>query len=120
VVYSGDLVRRDRDGFLYFVGRRDQQIKSHGFRVSPEEVEATVQRSGLVAEAVACGIPDEVAGQAIVVHVVPRAPESFTPEALLSFCNDTMPRYMVPKRVEVHASFPRTASGKLDRKAVAA
>src|SRR5256885_3696457 len=118
VVYSGDLVRRDEEGFLYFVGRRDQQIKSHGFRVSPEEVEEALQRSGLVAEAVAQGVPDEVAGQAIVAHVVPRAPESFTPDALLAFCADTMPRYMVPRRIEVHAAFPRTSSGKLDRKAV--
>jgi acyl-CoA ligase (AMP-forming) (exosortase A-associated) len=120
VVYSGDLVRRDEQGFLYFVGRRDQQIKSHGFRISPEEVEEALQRSGLVAEAVAQGIPDEVAGQAIVAHVVPRAPESFTSDALLAFCADNMPRYMVPRRIEVHAAFPRTSSGKLDRKAVGA
>jgi amino acid adenylation domain-containing protein len=120
VVYSGDLVRRDEEGFLYFVGRRDQQIKSHGFRISPEEVEEALQRSGLVAEAVAQGIPDDVAGQAIVAHVVPRAPESFTADALLAFCADTMPRYMIPRRIEVHAAFPRTSSGKLDRKAVGA
>jgi acyl-CoA ligase (AMP-forming) (exosortase A-associated) len=120
VVYSGDLVRRDSEGFLYFVGRRDQQIKSHGFRVSPEEVEESLFQSGLVAEVVVRGIPDEIAGQAIVAHVVPKAPDTFTPEALLAYCADAMPRYMVPKRIEVHPSFPRTSSGKLDRKAVGA
>jgi amino acid adenylation domain-containing protein len=118
VVYSGDLVRRDADGFLYFVGRRDQQIKSHGFRVSPEEVEEALQRSGLLAEVVVRGVPDEVAGQAIEAHVVPRALETFTSEALLAACADSMPRYMVPKKVVVHGSLPRTSSGKVDRKAV--
>jgi amino acid adenylation domain-containing protein len=120
VVYSGDLVRRDREGFLYFVGRRDQQIKSHGFRVSPEEVEEILHRSGLVAEAVVRGVPDEIAGQAIEAHVVPRAPDGFTSEALLAYCAGVMPRYMLPKRIEVHANLPRTSSGKVDRKAVGA
>jgi acyl-CoA ligase (AMP-forming) (exosortase A-associated) len=120
VVYSGDLVRRDEEGFLYFVGRRDQQIKSHGFRVSPEEVEEVLHRSGLVAEAVVRGVPDEVAGQAIEAHVVPRAPEQFTSEALLAYCAEVMPRYMIPRRVVVHPSLPRTSSGKVDRKAVGA
>jgi acyl-CoA ligase (AMP-forming) (exosortase A-associated) len=118
VVYSGDLVRRDEEGFLYFVGRRDQQIKSHGFRISPEDVEETLQASGLIAEVVVRGVPDELAGTAIVAHVVPRAPDTFTPEALAAYCERVMPRYMVPKKIEVHASFPRTSSGKLDRKAV--
>jgi amino acid adenylation domain-containing protein len=120
VVYSGDLVRRDEEGFLYFVGRRDQQIKSHGFRISPEDVEETLQASGLVAEVVVRGVPDELAGTAIVAHVVPRAPDTFTPEALAAYCEKVMPRYMLPKKIEVHASFPRTSSGKLDRKAVGA
>jgi acyl-CoA ligase (AMP-forming) (exosortase A-associated) len=120
VVYSGDLVRRDSEGFLTFVGRRDQQIKSHGFRVSPEEVEEALHRSNLLAEVVVRGVPDDLAGQAIEAHIVPRAPESFTAEDLLAFCNETMPRYMVPRRIQVHAALPRTSSGKVDRKAVGA
>jgi acyl-CoA ligase (AMP-forming) (exosortase A-associated) len=119
-VYSGDLVRRDPEGFLYFVGRRDQQIKSHGFRVSPEEVEEALHRSGLIAEVVVRGVPDEIAGQSIEAHVVPRAPDAFTPEALLAYCAETMPRYMIPRTIEVHAGLPRTSSGKVDRKAVGA
>jgi acyl-CoA synthetase (AMP-forming)/AMP-acid ligase II len=118
VVYSGDLVRRDAEGFLYFVGRRDQQIKSFGYRISPEEVEETVQASGLVSEVVARGAPDEVAGMVVEVHVVPRVPSEFSTEALLRHCEAQMPRYMLPKRVIVHESFPRTSSGKLDRKSV--
>lgn len=118
VVYSGDLVKCDAEGFLYFVGRADQQIKSYGYRISPEEVEEILYRSDLLAEVIVRGVPDEVAGQAVEAHVVPRHPETFTPEALLAACDAEMPRYMVPKRVVVHTEFPRTSSGKVDRKSV--
>ncbi len=118
VVFSGDLVRRDEDGFLYFAGRRDQLIKCQGFRVSPDEVEETLHASGLVAEVVVQGVPDEVMGQAIVAHVVPRQPAAFTEELLLEYCRREMPRHMIPRTVRVHAALPRTASGKIDRKSV--
>lgn len=118
VVYSGDLVKRDEEGFLYFVGRADQQIKSYGFRISPEEVEEILYRSDMLAEVIVRGVPDDVAGQAVEAHVVPRHPETFTAEALLAACDAEMPRYMVPKRVVVHTEFPRTSSGKVDRKSV--
>ncbi len=118
VVYSGDLVRRDEDGYLYFAGRRDQLIKCQGFRMSPEEVEETLYASGLVAEVVVCGVPDPVMGQAIVAHVVPRDPATFSEQVLLSYCRQEMPRYMIPRVVRTHAAFPRTSSGKIDRKSV--
>jgi acyl-CoA ligase (AMP-forming) (exosortase A-associated) len=119
VVHSGDLVRRDDEGFLYFAGRRDQLIKCQGFRVSPDEVEEILYESGLVAEAVVCGVPDQALGQAIVAHVVPRDASGFTEAALLTFCRREMPRYMIPRAVRTHAALPRTASGKIDRKRVA-
>jgi acyl-CoA ligase (AMP-forming) (exosortase A-associated) len=118
VVYSGDLVKRDAEGFLYFVGRADQQLKSYGFRISPEEVEEALYRSGLLAEVVVRGVPDEVAGTAIEAHVVPKQPDSFEVPTLLRYCETEMPRYMVPKQVVVHAALPRTSSGKVDRKNV--
>jgi acyl-CoA synthetase (AMP-forming)/AMP-acid ligase II len=118
VVYSGDLVKADAEGFLYFVGRRDLQMKSHGLRFSPEEVEEIVQRAELVAEVVARGEPDDVAGQAVVLHVVAKHADTFTTDALLAFCRREMPRYMVPARIYVHADLPRTSSGKVDRKQV--
>jgi acyl-CoA synthetase (AMP-forming)/AMP-acid ligase II len=117
-VYSGDLVKKDADGYLHFVGRRDQLIKSLGYRVSPDEVEATLSASGLVSEVVVWGAPDEVAGQAIVAHVVPRSPETFSEADLLAYCRREMPRYMVPRNILVHSALPRTASGKLDRKSL--
>ena len=120
VVYSGDLVKKDAEGYLTFVGRRDQQMKSHGFRISPEEVEEILHASGLVSEVVVKGTPDEVAGTAIVAHVVPRVPDTFTTQALLTYCQEVMPRYMVPRQIHVHASLGRTSSGKVDRAAVTA
>jgi len=115
-VYSGDIVRRDRDGFLYFIGRSDQQIKSQGYRVSPEDVEQILHDSGMVSAALVCGRPDETAGTVLVAHVVPN--ERFSEQALLAFCHREMPTYMVPRAVRVHQSLPCTPSGKLDRNAV--
>jgi acyl-CoA ligase (AMP-forming) (exosortase A-associated) len=119
VVYSGDLVRTDDEGFLYFVGRRDQLIKSQGYRISPDEVEQVLYASGLVAEAAVCGEPDGQAGQAVVAHVVAHEPARFSIDDLIAYCRREMPRYMVPRAVHVHESLPRTSSGKLDRKRVA-
>lgn len=120
VVYSGDLVRRDEEGFLYFVGRRDQLIKSLGHRLSPDEVEQAVLASGLVAEVVAKGVADPVAGQVIALHVVPRDAQTFTTAALAAWCRREMPGYMLPRAIHVHDGFPRTSSGKVDRTQVAA
>jgi amino acid adenylation domain-containing protein len=118
VVYSGDLVKRDADGFLYFCGRRDQLIKSYGFRMNPEEVEELLLASGLLQEVAVRGEPDEIAGARIEAHIVARDEASFDTEALLAYCRRAMPRYMVPRAIHVHASLPRTSSGKLDRNAL--
>jgi acyl-CoA synthetase (AMP-forming)/AMP-acid ligase II len=115
VVYSGDMVRRDPDGFLYFVARRDQLIKCYGYRVSPDEVEELIHGSTLVAEVAVHGRPDAVSGAAIVAHVIPVDPTAFVTGALLEYCRARMPAYMVPKFVEVHDDLPRTSSGKIDR-----
>jgi acyl-CoA ligase (AMP-forming) (exosortase A-associated) len=118
VVYSGDLVKSDEEGFLYYIGRRDHLIKSQGYRISPTEVEDIVFETGFVREVVAKGQPDPVAGAVVVVHCVPRDPASFSPQAVLEHCRREMPRYMVPRHIYVHESFPRTASGKIDRRSV--
>jgi len=119
VVYSGDIVKRDAEGFLSFVGRRDQLIKSYGYRVSPDEVEELIHDSMLVAEVAVHGRPDELAGAVLVAHVIPSDPGAFSAGALLDYCHARMPAYMVPRVVEVHAALPRTATGKVDRRALA-
>lgn len=118
-VYSGDYVKRDADGFLYFVGRRDAMIKTQGFRVSPEEVEEVMLASGLVREAAVVGEPDEIAGAVIVAHVVPKDGATFSEASLLGFCRREMPRHMVPKSIHLHEALPRTGTGKIDRKELA-
>lgn len=114
VCYSGDLVQMDEEGFLYFVGRRDNMIKSSGFRISPTEVEEVLFQSNRLRGAAVIGIPDEVLGQAIKAFVVPQDHETVDPETLLTFCVEKMPRYMVPKVVEILDELPKTASGKVD------
>lgn len=118
-VFSGDYVRKDENGFLYFVGRRDTMIKTQGFRVSPDEVEELLLASGLVDEVAVTSAPDEAAGAIIIAHVVPRNSWEFSERRLLDFCRKEMPRHMIPARINVHSSLPKTASGKIDRKSVA-
>ena len=114
VVYSGDLVRMDEEGFLYFVGRRDTMIKSSGFRISPTEVEEVLFQSGYVREAAVIGIPDEVLGQSIKAFVVPRDGKGVDVDALLTFCGEKTPRHMIPQAVEVLDELPKTSSHKID------
>jgi amino acid adenylation domain-containing protein len=118
VVFSGDLVYRDDEGDLFFVGRRDRMIKSLGHRLSPDEVADVLYASGEVVEAVVSTEPDELRGALIVAYVV------LTPtgelERLEAFCAQEMPRYMRPARIEVRRSLQRTASGKHDVAATAA
>ncbi len=116
VVYSGDLVRRDEEGFLYFVARRDQMIKSMGYRISPQDVEEQLRSSGLVAEVVVGARPDDVAGQAVVAHLVPVDADAFDEDELLRFCRREMPSYMIPAEITLHSTLPRTSTGKFDRK----
>ncbi len=114
VCYSGDLVKMDEEGFLYFVGRRDGMIKSSGFRVSPTEVEEALFSSGKLRGAAVIGIPDEVLGQVIKAFVVVKAGEQVEPETLIAHCSERLPRYMVPKHIECVPELPKTPSGKVD------
>lgn len=114
VCYSGDLVKMDADGFLYYVGRRDAMIKSSGIRISPTEVEEVVFQSGKVRHAAAIGLPDEILGHVVKILVMPRDGEPVDTAALLTFCEENMPRHMVPKFVEVLPELPKTSSGKVD------
>jgi acyl-CoA ligase (AMP-forming) (exosortase A-associated) len=117
-VFSGDTVRRDDDGFLYFVGRRDEMIKTSGYRVSPTEVEEVVYRTKLVGECAAFGIAHPVLGQAIVL-VATAAEATIDAEQILRACREHLPAYMVPAHVDLRpASLPRNPNGKIDRKAL--
>jgi len=119
-VWSGDTVRKDEEGFLYFISRRDEMIKTSGYRVSPTEVEEVVYATGLVGEAAALGIPHPVLGQAIVVVVTSRDRTAVDPQSLLARCRQQLPAYMVPAQVLVReGNLPRNPNGKIDRKQMA-
>ena len=113
-VFSGDLVKRDEDGFLYFVGRKDEMIKTSGYRVSPTEIEEVAYGTGLVGEAVALGVEDERLGQHIVLAASP-VNGRLDPDELLAQLRRKLPRYMLPKHVVVRGSLPRSPNNKFDR-----
>ena len=119
-VWSGDTVRRDAEGFLYFVGRRDEMIKTSGYRVSPTEVEEAVFRTGLVSEAVAFGLPHPTLGEAIALVALSRTAGFADTQALLAACREFLPGFMLPLHVEwASESLQRNANGKIDRKYLA-
>jgi acyl-CoA synthetase (AMP-forming)/AMP-acid ligase II len=121
VVYSGDLAKRDEDGFLYHLGRNDGMIKSQGYRLSPEEVEDLLIGSGLVHEACAFGVPDPEMGHLVMAVVSLRngeVPEEETVEQVREYVIRNGPPYMVPKEIFVRDELPKTGSGKIDRKGI--
>ncbi len=119
-VFSGDFVRRDAEGFLYFVGRRDEMIKTSGYRVSPTEIEEVLYGTQLVGEVAAFGVDHPTLGQAVVVVATPRPDETLDESSLMSACREHLPAYMVPARVDVRTgSLPRNPNGKIDRKTLA-
>ena len=117
-VFSGDTVRRDAEGFLYFIGRRDEMIKTSGYRVSPTEVEEVLYASQLVGECVAFGTEHGQLGQAIqVIATAPDGGAQLDVAAVLAMCRQRMPAYMVPAGVEpMVGPLPRNPNGKIDRK----
>ena len=117
-VFSGDTVRRDAEGFLYFIGRRDEMIKTSGYRVSPTEVEEILYGTQLVGECVAFGVEHPSLGQSIqVIATPPAGAQALDLAALLAECKRRMPAYMVPAGIEAQAGpLPRNPNGKIDRK----
>jgi amino acid adenylation domain-containing protein len=111
-VFSGDLVRADAEGLLYYVGRRDRMIKTLGYRVSPHEIEDVLFSSGQIHEAVVVGRPDPQRGDAILACVVLRPGGSL--QALRQYCATELPRYMWPSRFEALDAIPRSPAGKFD------
>jgi amino acid adenylation domain-containing protein len=118
VVFSGDMVRRDAEGFLYYVSRRDRMIKTLGYRVGPDEIADVLHASGQITEAVVTTEPDEQRGERIVAFVV--LAEAGALDRLEHHCRVELPRYMQPGRFEVVAAIPRIASGKYDLAALKA
>ena len=117
-VFSGDTVRKDAEGFLYFIGRRDEMMKTSGYRVSPTEVEEILYATQLVGECVAFGVDHPTLGHAIqVIATCVGGTGAIDLNALMSECRAHMPAYMLPAGIDVVAGpLPRNPNGKIDRK----
>jgi acyl-CoA synthetase (AMP-forming)/AMP-acid ligase II len=113
-VWSGDTVVADAEGFLYFVGRTDDMIKTSGYRVSPTEIEEVAYATTRVRDAVALGVEDATLGQRVLLVVAPKASD-FDADALIQEMKSMLPLYMVPSSVVVRDAIPRSPNGKFDR-----
>lgn len=116
-VFSGDTVRRDEEGFLYFIGRRDEMIKTSGYRISPTEIEEVVYSTQRVGECAALGVEHPALGHAVVLVATPKEGGSIDEAGLLAECKAKLPIYMVPTKIDVRTGpLPRNPNGKIDRK----
>jgi len=118
VLYTGDLFKTDSEGYLYFVGRKDDIIKSRDEKVSPREVEDVLYRLDGVAEVAVVGVPDPILGQAVKAYITRRAGSNITEHDVLRHCARRLEDFMVPKTVEFRDHLPRTASGKISKREI--
>jgi amino acid adenylation domain-containing protein len=116
ILHSGDYFKQDERGFLYFLGRKDDMIKSKGERISAKEVENNISSMEGVAEVAIIGVPDEIFGQAIKAYIVPAPGIELQEKQALKYCAENMESFMVPKYIEFMDSLPRTPNGKIDKK----
>ncbi|MCH4150325.1 MAG: acyl-CoA ligase (AMP-forming), exosortase A system-associated [Sphingobium sp.] len=118
-VWSGDTVRRDSAGLLYFVARADAMIKSAGNRISPTEIEEAAQSVAGVSEAVALGVPDVRLGQAVLLLVRVSGDAPAVIDALRDTLRKELPNFMMPSDIRAVEHFPRNPNGKIDRVEIA-
>jgi long-chain acyl-CoA synthetase len=120
VLYSGDLFRADEEGYLYFIGRKDDIIKTRGEKVSPREVEDVIYALEGVAEVAVIGVPDPILGNAIKAVLTLRSGAKLTKQDVLRHCSASLEDFMMPKIVEFRVSLPKTESGKISKRIIAA
>ena len=120
VLYTGDLFRTDEEGFLYFVSRKDDIIKTRGEKVSPKEVENVLYALPGVREAAVIGVPDPILGQAIRAVIAPAEAGALTEREVLAHCARHLEDFMVPRGVEFRTELPKTDTGKVRRSEVQA
>ena len=118
VLHTGDLFRTDPDGFHYFVGRKDDIIKTRGEKVSPKEVENAIYALAGIREAAVVGVPDPILGLAIKAIVSADPAAGLTAQEVIRHCGRHLEDFMVPKLVEFRAALPKTESGKISRRQI--
>jgi hypothetical protein len=115
-VWSGDMIRQDAEGFIYFVGRRDEIMKIRGYRTSPVEIEDVVMASGCAGMAAAICVARSETEQSLFVYVTPKNDTTPDVDAILARCRNHLPAYLVPQGIIVRDALPLTPNGKLERK----
>jgi acyl-CoA synthetase (AMP-forming)/AMP-acid ligase II len=120
VLYTGDLCRIDEEGFLYFVCRKDEIIKSRGEKVSPTEIENTVSALDGVLEVAVLGVPDPVLGDAIAIFVAPRQGVTLADRDIRAYCARHLEDYMQPKHIFIMSGLKKGATGKIDKRGLMA
>ena len=119
LVHSGDMVRRDKEGFLYFIGREDGQIKNMGIRISPTEIETQAELHEDIRSTVVFGIDNQVDSQEIVLCYTSFSGQEIKKQSLFIFLKKHLPAHMIPHHIQHFLSFPATGNqGKVDREAV--
>lgn len=116
LLHSGDYFRTDADGYLYFIGRKDDMIKSKGERISAKELENTISEMPGVSEVSVVGVPDEIFGQAIKAVIVKNSSLNLAEKDVLRFCTQNLEPFAVPKYIEFLETLPKTAHGKINKK----
>ena len=113
VLYTGDIFRTDADGYLYFIARKDDIIKTRGEKVAPREVESAIHQIESITGCAVVGVPDSALGEAVKAYVTVRSGSTITPRDVIRHCLDRLESYMAPKFVEIVDELPRTESGKI-------
>jgi len=116
VLYSGDYFRKDDSGFLHFLSRQDDMIKSRGERISAREIENIICALDGVAETSVIGVQDDILGQAVKAYIVAIPSRELTEKEVMKYCAANMETFMVPKYVEFVSELPVTTNGKIDKK----
>lgn len=115
VLHTGDLFRMDEEGYLYFVGRKDDIIKSRGEKVSPREVESVIQGLSGIREVVVVGVPDAILGEAVRAFVTIEEGARLSTESILRYCAANLENTLMPRTVEIVAGLPRLPNGKVNK-----
>lgn len=118
LLFTGDYFKQDEEGYLYFLGRKDDMIKSRGERISAREIEQIVSQVEGVNECAVVGVDDEILGQAIKVWVAPVQGYQLHPKQIIEYCARNLEPYSVPKYVELMDELPKTPHGKIDKKSL--
>jgi amino acid adenylation domain-containing protein len=116
---TGDIVRLDEQGNYVFIGRKDHMIKSRGYRIEAGEIETVLANYPSVKIAIVVPIPDDLIGNRIAAIIVPLENSEIKREAIIQYCSNKLPKYMIPEVIEIRNSLPTTSSGKIDRKKLA-